>query len=103
MKKLATYSGVDLYPNNWKDQKEGVYLQSTLKANKAIKDGYIYTVTNKRRCIAGTLHNGTVRVMLEANIKELELFLNHVKKQKEKLGEGFFVHFNPELSFFVKK
>lgn len=99
-----------LYPNG---DETGWFFQNK-NFGKKIKQDEMIVFNNESRQLCGVLKNNSAKVTFELSVSELMKFAKQVKKRQEyfnKLAKkkknkylkgAFFMHFNPELSFFFK-
>lgn len=103
-------AGTDLFPNG-----DGSLFFNNPNILKKIKQEDLIVQHNESRLVCATLGDNVVTATYEVTLAELERFVKKAKerdkyfkqqakkKKNKNLAGPFFMHFNPELSFFIKK
>lgn len=88
----------------WKDIYGTTYTQNVNDFNKLSGEGKL-SVKNERMVEVIALFNDHNHpwVSVQCTIKDLEKLVKQAKKRKKEFKDRFFVHLNPELSFYIKK
>lgn len=100
-KYVKTLAGSEWYPNVGLDVNSSVYFSNSKNKGKKIKTDFI--VQNKKSLLNhAVIDKGVLHTLFDLDVKDLQKLLKTIKAKKKTLKTGFFVHLNPELSFFIK-
>lgn len=109
---ITQVADLDFIPNG--DGSLFFHNNNVFKRIKKSGEGLI-TQHQESRLLCATVGNGSVRATYEVELTELERLVREAKKKEKyfkklakkkndpELAGRFYIHFNPELSFFIKK